>query len=498
MNPPETSPFASRRAVAAIALAAFAVRLYIHLLSPVIAADSAVYLETADLLRRLPLSAVVDVAEVHPFYPLLTWLLGSVVPDLALAATLISLLASAAAVWPLHALFRLAWPSTTASAACLLFALHPIVASETADALPTATQILLFASALASGLSAFRGGPWGLYPLAGACSALAYLTRTEGLLSGLLLAAAGIATAIRRPAGFSFRRFSAGAGAALLAAVVLAGPYVAQLSRKAGRFTLTAKGGGTVLLKALQGEGSEVRRTDTSFPFLPTLWRKISYAFFAPLLPFLAAGFYLERRETRRRLGHLLIALATLGPPILLFTLNRHFRPSHRYFLTGVVLMLPWTASAMLALLDALRRRFPATPLPAAAAGVLLLALLVGKNALPGRPEEKVLREAGVWLAEHPPGPSPWRLVSSSDKLSWYARAAHVALAVDGADAAAGTLALCRAADARALAIDGRSAAELGGAAYLEALARSGFATLKEFPAGPGRLAVWILQPPPP
>ena len=319
MNPPEASGRSLRRTVAVLALVAFSLRLYIHLLSPVIAADAAGYLGTAERLRHQPIAAALDVAEVHPFYPLLVFLLGGILPDLALAAALISILASAAAVWPLHALFRLIWPERLASAACLLFALHPILAAETADALPTALQILLFAGALASGLHALRGGPWFLYPTAGACGALAYLTRTEGLLSLLLLGAAAVVTAIRRPPGFDAKRFALGLAAAAVVVAALAGPYVAFASRKAGRFAITAKGGGTVLLKALQGQDQEVRETDSSFKFLPTLQRKLSYAFFVPLLPFLAAGFYLERRETRRRLGQLLIALAALGPPILLF-----------------------------------------------------------------------------------------------------------------------------------------------------------------------------------
>ncbi len=485
---------ATRRTLAVIALAALAVRLYIHALSPTIAGDSAFYLWTADLMRRGDFAGALALWGLHPLYPFLTSLVGRIIPDLALAAVAISFAASTAVVWPLHALFRLLWSDRAASAACLLYALHPILAPETSDALPTALQLLCFVSALACGLRAFRGGPWILYPAAGACAALAYLSRTEGLLAGpLLLAAAGVAV-IRRPPGFQARRFALGVAAALLAGLILAGPYIAHLSHNAGRFAITAKGGGTVLLHAMRGDAGVLPGETGRWAYLPTIGRKMSYAFFAPLLPFLLAGLYLERGETRRRLGHLLAAAAVLAPPILLFALHRHFRPSHRYFLTGVTLLLPWTAAGMLATLDLLRRRFPATPLPAALGAALLLALLVGKNVPPHRPEQSVYREAGAWLAENPPA-RPWRLVSSSDKLSWYAGAEHVSFRIPAtSDPAAAAAELCRMTKAHLLALDGITLDELGGPGVAELLERAGFVPVRAFE---GKLIVRLWRPPP-
>lgn len=494
----DTGRAALARRLGLLALVTLALRLYIHLLSPIIAGDAAYYLYTADQMRRGDLAGALSLYGLHPLYPWLVSVAGAWIPDLAVAAVMISLGASAACVGPLYALYRTVWTPRLATAGVLLFALHPILAPETADALPTALFLLLFLGALASGFHALRGGRWFLYPLAGACCALAYLTRTEGLLSGILLVGAAIVTAVRRWKEPGLLRIAGGVAAAVVVALVLAGPYVAHLSRKSGKFTITSKGGGTVLLNTVTGDEEKIPGADARFAYLPVLRRKLSYAFFAPLLPFLAMGLYLERKETRRRLGHLVVAAAALAPPILLFTLHRHFRPSHRYFLAGVVLLLPWIASAMLALIEVLRRRYPRAPLLAGAAALLLLALLLGKNLAPHRPEEAVYGQAGAWLKEHPPtSDAGWRLLSSSDKLSWYAGARHVPfVAPSPAKAVASILEQCRAEDVALLALDGRTVEEVGRPGLHAELELAGFVPLKAFEAKGGALTVQVYRPP--
>jgi 4-amino-4-deoxy-L-arabinose transferase-like glycosyltransferase len=489
-------PSEERRWIGGITLLALLLRTWIQALAPTIAADSAYYLQAARLVADGEFGRGVDHLGLHPLFPVLTAGAGLLTGRLDSAGTLVSILAGALTVFPLYSLLRLSWTPRLSAAACLVYALHPILAQETSEALPTGLFLLLFAAALALGLRGLHGGPFWTFPATGACCGLAYLTRTEGLMAPLLLLGAAGLALCGREATLSRRRILIGTAAALALGAAVSAPYVARLSRKAGRLAITGKGGGTVLFHAIQGERDAGFGPEGEHRFFPLAPRKLAFAFTPVLLPFLAAGFWLERRDFRRHAGGLLRACLAIAPPLALFLLNPRFRPSHRYFLAGVVLLLPWIAAAMAALVDRIRIRFPSIRWAPAAAIALLAALLLARSALPKRPEERALKEAGIWLSDRrPAGAGPWRIVTSSDKLAWYAGAEGIPFETPREDPEGATLSLLRSAEASHLALDSEGG---HGPNFLEGLERRGLRRLESFRgSGRGRtLEVWIYAAP--
>lgn len=186
----------------------------------------------------------------HPLYPALAaGLAAATGASLEGAARAVSIALGSLAAAPLFFAVRRASASDGAAlAAALLYAVHPYAVRSGADVMAEAT--LLFFVALAAAGAARSGATGAL--ACGAGAGLAYLARPEGLV--VAVAAAAVALGRRAPAR---------AAAIALAAVLVAAPYAAWLSREAGALTLTRKQSVAALGKrALAGEGARTSEAD--------------------------------------------------------------------------------------------------------------------------------------------------------------------------------------------------------------------------------------------
>lgn len=177
----------------------------------------------------------------HPLYAALTALVGLAVPDLALAAVGVSIASGVLLVVAVHGITRHVVPRAprVALAAAGVAALSPRFVGYAADVQSDGLAVAWFAAGLWALLAVHaRGGHVRLAVLAGACGALAYLTRPEGLFlvvpALLLVRAARVGGAPWRPQLRALAAFGVVLGG-------LAAPYVSHVSSLSGRFVLTLK-----------------------------------------------------------------------------------------------------------------------------------------------------------------------------------------------------------------------------------------------------------------
>lgn len=433
---------------------AFALRLAIALWTATIAPDCVVYLPSAEFFRQGMVERGLE-AGLHPLYPLMSGLLGRLTHDVELSSVIVSVAAGSLIPLPFFLFIRMLWNERVAWVAGFLCALQPVLALDTTEAYPTGLFMVLFFAAMACGIRAWTSGRWFLYPVAGVLSALAYLTRTEGIHAAVFLGlgAAGAfgASFFKKPAdpaapttGPSPARrrllLVAGAFAGVVAFGVVSYPYLSYMHHRTGRWTLTLKTGQLLMNKAVGVEEEGAREIPSAadaiseHESLPRyLGKKITKALFGPLVPFYIAGlFCLKRQEGRwRNVGLLLImALLAFVPTLLLLALSPNHKPSHRYMLLSGVLLLPLAAAGVLSLADFLSGLKAMPFLRRTALPGLLLAMLIAlplKCLGPIRPEEATYKDAGRWLKDQALVPSRTVLCAES-KICYYGRCEQVVL----------------------------------------------------------------------
>jgi 4-amino-4-deoxy-L-arabinose transferase-like glycosyltransferase len=387
-------------------LLAFAVRAALALWTETLGADGAYHLRTAQGLLDGRFGELLGTYNLHPLNPILTAGMGLLFGGVEAGGTAVGVVLSTLAVLPLLWLGRRYWNEAVAGGAGLLYALHPTLVHEGTEVLNTGAYLFLFLSALAVGLAALESRRWALFALAGAACGALYLTRPEGLLVPvfLVLLAAG---KLRREAKTLLPR-------ALLAAAValaVAAPYLLWLRGHAGRWTITARPAAAILVAAAPEPAGEAR-VKPGYKIFKTVMK----AQYPLLMPFLLLGLALNRRRGGSRAVLAWTAglcLATLAPSILLLLKSGTVPPSHRYFLPAVSLLLPWTASGLLAVREAAGRWGWAAP-------AAVLAVLLAKDVGPRRAEERPVREAGAWIRAQAPPPGTV-LLCRSEKIAWYA-----------------------------------------------------------------------------
>jgi 4-amino-4-deoxy-L-arabinose transferase-like glycosyltransferase len=477
---------------------ALVMRGVIALWTTTIAADSQAYLRTAELFSEGRFEEALMYRDLHPAFPLLTAWASKALGSLEASAWLLSSIVSSLAVVPLYFLVRTWWSERLALWTAFVYALHPVLALESSEALPTGFYLGLFAAALAAGVGALRGGPWAFYPLAGLAAGLAYLTRAEGIVVIAFLSAGSVFTLVglirARVPRARWIGFATGTLAAAVIFAATALPYIRWVSQKNGRFGITRKGGSVVVDEAFQRDTDWAPKTPAPRPYVYTVWKAGVQAGFWPYLPVFVLGFACTRRlEGRWRSLLPLVAMGVLAvaPPLLLFALNRYFRPSHRYMLAGMMLLLPWLAAGVLAVVDALGRLSARRSWPAWLAYAPLLLFVIPafhKAVRPRRAEEAVFIEAGRWLREQAAAP---RILTTEPKIAWYGRCE---LVHDNRWVERPAAALRQTRSAFAV-VDRDSLRHLEGPATLDRLEREGFERAALF--GEDGLTVWIFRPKP-
>ena len=225
-----------------ILMAAAAALLYwINHHAEVSFADGLRYVREAQQIDRGDLAGGLLRAVDHPMHPLAVVAAhralidrkgpyeGQSPYDWQTAAQAASALAMVLTVLPLYLLARdLFDDETTALLGCLLVFANPVTAYITVNVLSETTFLLFWTWGLWASVRFLREGRFTWLPPAIGFGALAYLTRPEGLLLHLALAATLLLLPLHRVTRIYWPRWWAALGLLVLGPVLLVGPYVAM------------------------------------------------------------------------------------------------------------------------------------------------------------------------------------------------------------------------------------------------------------------------------
>jgi 4-amino-4-deoxy-L-arabinose transferase-like glycosyltransferase len=220
----------------ALAALAFALRVFLLRSLPVIDADGVIYVTLAQQLRAggSPFHPL-----FHPLYPLAIALAAPLVGDWELGARLVSAFFGALAVLPAYALARALLGVEAARLAAVLTVVQPALVRAGTAAMSEAVYAFVVACGVLAAWRALAAGQRRLLVPAGLLFGLAYLARPEGALylAGLLVVTGVLAARGRRRT----RALALWGGAALVAFLVVAAPYLLYLRRVFGGVTLSGK-----------------------------------------------------------------------------------------------------------------------------------------------------------------------------------------------------------------------------------------------------------------
>ncbi len=443
--------------MAAIALLALAVRLAL-----VLWADRAIRWDEPDYLtlaRNLATGRGFSVAghpELHyaPLFPLAAGLFYRLLGDLKAASDAVYVLAGAALIVPLFALARRLFGGRVALAAGLLVALCPALNGWVLywGTMTEPLYLLCVFAGLGFTWAAAEEGRVGPAVAAGACFALAYLTRPEGSFYAALGAGALVVGILARRQARSGRAWVA-LGGFVLAAILVALPYLVYIRAHTGRWMVSGKLGVTydigraVLARdpaeydrvtaSLDSTGREIiwysperfqrdlaaelaaspmealRRVWANLRLLLGAWFDIT-VFPTLLLIFVGLAWFAQPWDRRRAVAELYWAAGLL--PLLAAFLPFHVEI--RFFAPALPIALAWvgrgavvlgdwaadTARALLgerllaAWLQRLLVALPAVLVCVAFVGLTVVAVGEGR-----RNTDFGHREAGLWLKGHAP-----------------------------------------------------------------------------------------------
>ena len=231
----EASGLAAGRHLGRIAIVAVYAALLLGWLAThtsVLFADGLRYVAQAKTLDQGSADAGIRGAVDHPVYPLAIvaahrFVGGDGPFDWQASAQIASIVASLLLIVPLYLIARELFGDRAAFPACLLTFSVPVTVHVFADTLSESTFLLFWSWGLWGALRFFKNGSLRMIPLIIAGSALAYLTRPEGLL----LPAAVFATLVLSPrwvlSRLPSRRAAWVLGSLPIALGLLIGPYIA-------------------------------------------------------------------------------------------------------------------------------------------------------------------------------------------------------------------------------------------------------------------------------
>jgi hypothetical protein len=452
-------------------------RIVILAWTTTIAADGPGYLDAAGKFAQGSFDEGLQTF-LHPLYPLLTASFGTLLGGLERGGYFVSITAASLAVVPLVLWVRGWAGERVAIWTGILYALHPILSLECAEIANTGLFVGLLVTSVSVGLAALQGSHVALYPLAGILIGLCYLTRPEGLAPLLFMGVGAVYQTGRlfhcqkgapdrgRATLLRFCRLSGGVLAAMIVCACLILPYLLWMRTRSGTWTLTPRPSAMRLLKTMEEKvapaavlpipkptpapaptapgPAALAPSPPEEPMMPAIYENAGAprtgsrlgrvgkvflkAYHWPLLLAIVPGILLGVRKRPISAVAATWAMATClwTPYTLHFCLVRGGSLSHRYFLAGVALTLPWAAQGVLLLWDWIgkRPRIAAAGSPPrwlAVAGCLLLGVgLLYKSIGPRRGYEITMIEAGVWLREQHI-PRGVKLADLTGKVPYYA-----------------------------------------------------------------------------
>jgi len=267
--------------------------------------------------------------------------------DAETAATALSVLAGALAVWPLHVLARRACGRHAATAACIVYAALPKAIGVASVPLTSTILIPLFLSgislAVSAGLPSTNRRRVVRLVSAGLVCGLAYLCRPEGLV------AAAFAVVVAAALAWRGRRWVS-AGIVAAAFVVVAAPYAIALSHHAGHLVLSPKKDVARFVGATDAPQDATDATPGNGAVSDTL-SALDGALTAPVIALVLVGLVLPGRWRHRRsfVPRGLLVGGAVFCLLLVLRLNVGWGyGGAKHVLPGALLLLPFAGEAFL------------------------------------------------------------------------------------------------------------------------------------------------------
>ena len=226
----------SKKFLLGLLLFAFLLRFPLLLYPEVIRYDGVEYIRHAKLI----LSGDWTGGKAPPLYPALIAFAHLFIPDAEIAAILISVIFGTLLVLPVFYLGREIFDERIGILSAVIVIVHPFLNSYSGSVLTESTYYFLAAMIVLVGWRAFQRGRGREAILFGLLTALAYLTRPEGI--GFLIVFS-LWTLIVNPLGEK-RSWTRRAGIVILTIfsfLLLSGPYLLEIRKATGRWGITKK-----------------------------------------------------------------------------------------------------------------------------------------------------------------------------------------------------------------------------------------------------------------
>ncbi len=156
------------------------VRIYMSFFTYIISNDSVAYIRNAKYFAGGDFSSGLA-HDYHPLYSLFMAVLYKVIPNMELSGTIVSVSFGALTVMVFYLIGKDVFDRKISFVSATILALHPDAVRFSADIISEPTYFFFFISALGLGFLAITNRRALLFVLAGMSSALAYLTRPEGI-----------------------------------------------------------------------------------------------------------------------------------------------------------------------------------------------------------------------------------------------------------------------------------------------------------------------------
>jgi 4-amino-4-deoxy-L-arabinose transferase-like glycosyltransferase len=327
--------------------------------------------------------------------------------ELDAAARAVSILAGGFGTAAIFVLARDLFGLRCGVTAALLFAVHPRLVAISSNVQSDGLFVALVVVGAVGIWRALATGRSGVALGAGVATGLAYLTRPEGLVLGVLAGVWLIADLWTRK--LELRRVLALGAAFALGALLIASPYLVVMRSEEGSFTVSRKKSVSKLL-LLEGpapghsQGSELDYGLVLSRIADSL-RECSYDGYRAFLPvFLVLGLVGVVSSRRERGVRYLASYIGLVALMLFLVHCQTGYISRRHWMSCVALGMPLAALGLLQLSNALRTRLPRRLRLAASlapVGLLTLASLGVVVASAPPPWKGARMEAARWLAQH-------------------------------------------------------------------------------------------------
>lgn len=379
---------------------------------------------------------------VPPLYPLLVGSVGFVMKDFELAGILISVIFGAAIVVPIYYFAKTLFDGRTAILASLFAVFQPLLFVYSGSVLTESTYYFIVALIAWSGWLAFSGGRSAHVLLFSFLSAMAYLTKPEGI-GFLLIFLVWVLLVNPSPSivRFPLRRLWM-AVLAIVSFAVVSSPYLVQIRNDVGSWQLSKKA--ALSVQAVHQEEEEgIRERGQQQPR-----RKVDVSAYIrnplSLATRVFVGFLQSLLKFQQSLTPYLFLFVFIG--FLRKTKGRYpWRPnlyvlSHVVFFFGLVLplfwitkrytsqlipmVLPWAAWGFLGLLDWISNNLKEghvarNRLPTICLSIVLAALMVQGVLSMGRSHRQTQREVGLWMRDNLPREA--RIMSRLPQEGFYA-----------------------------------------------------------------------------